>query len=268
MSDTAHDKKDSLPGKSLNIQKQPTPITRAPKAEHQSDTGLHATTPPTANPASVVNQSLSDLMAMIGDQSDDFGTADQANHSPAPNHLATPNSHAALPPVHRWDPPSCGDIGLAVGRDGTWTHQGDAIERPALVKLFASLLKRDPNGDYWVVTPVEKSPVRVTAAPLLAVALTVEHPGQAGQTISLITNMGDTCTLGPDNPVRIDDTLFDDGPAPLVTVRHGPTNGIEALMTRSCFYDFAQCVEDADTKPGHTHLCVRSNGIVFPLTGV
>lgn len=167
-----------------------------------------------------------------------------------------------LPPVHLWDPPSCGDIGLEVLRDGTWRHQGAPIPRPALVRLFASLLKRDDTGRYWVVTPVEKAPVAVVAAPLLAVALVVDAPGAPEQALRFVTNMGDGFTAGADNPVRMDHAVFHDGPAPLVTVRHGPACGIEALLTRSCYFDLAQFVEEDPSGAA----IVRSQGIAFVLS--
>lgn len=189
---------------------------------------------------------------------------------------------AAMPPVHLWDPPSCGDIGLEVRGNGEWWHQGAPIPRKRLARLFASLLKRDGDGQYWVVTPVEKAPVRVAVAPLLAVGLVVDHASTPDQAIGFVTNMGDTFWAGPDNPIWIEhgrlgpDHRGRAEPAPLVIVRHGelygpgrgpgrgpdrgPGLGIEALLTRACYYELADLVEQDGAAS-----FVRSRGCRFVL---
>ncbi len=166
-------------------------------------------------------------------------------------------------PVHRWDPPSCGDIGLEILKDGVWRYQGSPIGRQRLVKLFASVLKRDEHGAYWVVTPVEKAPVKVECAPFLAVALDVKHQGETDQAIAFVTNLGDVAEIGPNHPLRVDHNVATGEPLPFVTVRHGPDNGLEALVTRSCFYDLVNLADlDGDM------LVVRSAGCAFPLGSV
>ncbi len=172
-------------------------------------------------------------------------------------------SKSALPPVHSWDPPSCGDIGLEILRDGAWRHQGDPIPRESLVKLFASLLRRDPDGQHWVVTPVEKAPVKVACTPFIAVALQVEHRGTPEQTVACVTQLGDLVVVGAETPLRVEIDPVTSEPLPLVTVRHGPVNGLEARVTRACFFDL---VELAHTRGSDA--IVRSQGVDFALGSV
>jgi len=93
-------------------------------------------------------------------------------------------------PVDRWDPPYCGDIGMRIRADGTWLYQGSPIGRMALVKLFAGVLRKDPNGRHYLVTPVEKVDVAVDDAPFLAVEMEVQGSG-CGQALVFRTNVDD-----------------------------------------------------------------------------
>ena len=120
------------------------------------------------------------------------------------NHLALllrgmPENGAA--PVERWNPPYCGDIGLAIRGDGAWVYRGSPIQRPALVKLFARVLRKDADGKTYLVTPVEKVDVAVADAPFLAVEMAVEGDGSA-QENTLRTNVADLEPLGPVHPLR------------------------------------------------------------------
>ncbi|MDF2115145.1 DUF1285 domain-containing protein [Roseiarcaceae bacterium H3SJ34-1] len=138
-----------------------------------------------------------------------------------------------LPPVHLWDPPYCGDIGLRIGRDGTWYYQNSPIGRPALVKLFASILRKDRAKDldrHVLVTPVEKVAVEVEDAPFLAVQLVVED----GK-LNFRTNVDDWVSADREHPLR-----FEPGPSdgikPYVLVR----GGLWALVARSVYYDLVE----------------------------
>ena len=103
-----------------------------------------------------------------------------------------------LPPVHLWNPTACGEIDIRIRRDGTWWHEGAPIARPALVRLFSSVLRRDPDG-YWLVTPAEKLKITVEDAPFVAVALERE-----GGALRFTTNVGETVEAGPAHAIRVE----------------------------------------------------------------
>ncbi len=158
-----------------------------------------------------------------------------------------------LPPVHLWDPPFCGDIDMRIARDGTWFHDGTPIGRPAMVRLFAGILKRE-GEDYFLVTPVEKVGIRVDDAPFLAVDVEATGAGE-GQALHFETLTGERMTAGPEHPIRVE--TRDGAPAPYVLVR---TN-LWALIDRKSFYRLAElCVPGAGGRDG-----VWSGGVFFPL---
>src|SRR6185295_13515053 len=107
----------------------------------------------------------------------------------------------ALPPVDKWNPAHCGDIGMEILADGTWMHEGTRITRESLVRLFASILRKDEDGATYLVTPVEKIVVKVHDAPFVAIRADRVGEGEA-QTIVFTTNTGDIITAGPDHPLR------------------------------------------------------------------
>ncbi len=139
---------------------------------------------------------------------------------------------AAHPPVHLWDPPYCGDIGMRIAGDGTWFYAGSPIGRKPLVKLFASVLRKDEDGRTYLVTPVEKVLVTVDDAPFMAVEMTVEGSGREQQ-LHLRSNTDDWATCGPDHPLRFGADPRTGGPKPYVTMR----GRLEALFTRALYYD-------------------------------
>jgi uncharacterized protein len=127
-----------------------------------------------------------------------------------------------------------GDLDMRIARDGTWFYRGSPIGRPALVKLFASVLRREPDGRYWLVTPAERGRIEVEDVPFLAVALTVEGEGRE-QKLIFQTNLDDIVTAGPGNPLRIE-TAASGEPAPYILVR----DNLEARLARSAFYDLVE----------------------------
>ncbi len=161
------------------------------------------------------------------------------------------------PPVHLWNPPFCGDIDMEIRRDGTWFHEGTPIGRPEMVRLFASILKREGDRHY-LVTPVEKVGIRVEDAPFVAVD--VERTGRGpDQRLVFETNVGDQVAADADNPIRV--AIAADGePAPYVHVRRG----LEARIDRKTFY---RLVEIADRAPhaGEDWLGLWSGGTFFPI---
>jgi uncharacterized protein len=127
-----------------------------------------------------------------------------------------------------------GDLDMRITRDGTWSYRGSPISRPALVKLFASVLRREPDGCYWLVTPAERGRIEVEDVPFLAVALTVTGDGREQQLI-FRTNLDDIVTAGPDNPLRVE-TAANGEPAPYIRIRER----LEARITRPVFYDLVE----------------------------
>src|SRR4029078_6216379 len=108
-----------------------------------------------------------------------------------------------LPPVERWNPPFCGDLDMRIGADGTWYYLKTTIGRQALVKLFASVLKRE--GDkYFLVTPVEKCGIIVDDAPFVAVELDCSRNTQGAQVLHFRTNVDDRVACGRDHPLRFE----------------------------------------------------------------
>lgn len=149
--------------------------------------------------------------------------------------LIEAQSGGSLPPVERWDPPYCGDIGMAIGADGVWSYQGSPIGRIALVKLFARVLRRDDDGRYYLVTPVEKVCVKVADAPFLAVEMQADGTGEAQQ-LTFRTNVDDIVSCGPLLPLRFEIEVGSGGLKPYVRVR----GRLEALITRAIYYDLVE----------------------------
>lgn len=155
-----------------------------------------------------------------------------------------------LPPVHLWHPEHCGDIDILIGADGVWMHEGSPIGRPELVRLFSTVLRKDPDG-YCLVTPVEKLSIRVEDLPFRAV--TVER---RGENWVFTTDVGDTVEAGEDHPLIVETDLATGEPAPRIHIRAD----LWARVARSVFYEL---VEAAAVE--RDHLTIRSNGVPFPL---
>lgn len=142
-------------------------------------------------------------------------------------------------PVHLWNPPFCGDLDMRIAADGTWFYLGTPIGRPALVKLFASILKREGDA-YFLVTPVEKCGITVDDAPFAAVELQVRE-GAAGRELHLRTNVDEAVCAGPEHPLRFA-TEASGGIRPYVLVRAN----LWARLTRALWYDLAGLGEVRD----------------------
>jgi len=155
-----------------------------------------------------------------------------------------------LPPVHLWNPAHCGEIDIVIKKNGLWFHEGTPIGREALVRLFSTVLRKDPEG-YVLVTPVEKLAIRVEDAPFTAVRVDRE-----GDALKFLTNVGDEVEAGPDDPIRVAADPTNGGPAPYVHVRRG----LEARLKRSVFYELVEMAETRGEEMG-----VVSNGAWFPI---
>jgi hypothetical protein len=184
--------------------------------------------PETRPPIHVAGRSLADLAAAIADKS--------------------------LPPVDRWNPDHCGDSAMRIAADGSWYHMGTRIDRPAMVRLFSTVLRREPDGSHVLVTPVEKLTIEVETTAFRAIAMTSEGEGEQRR-IAFELDSGDAVILGPDHPLTIGGD--DDHPDPRLAVRHG----LEAQLARPVYYELADLAlaEGADP-PG-----LWSEGVFFPL---
>jgi hypothetical protein len=160
------------------------------------------------------------------------------------------------PPVESWNPPYCGDIGMAIAVDGTWFYQGSPIGRKPLVKLFSRVLRRDLDGRHFLVTPVEKVDIAVADAPFLAVEMEIAGAGTA-QNLIFRTNVDDVVRCGADHPLRFAVEEGSGGLKPYLLVRRR----LEALVTRALYYDLVElAVEDEEGVLG-----VWSGGVFFKL---
>jgi hypothetical protein len=168
----------------------------------------------------------------------------------APEKPSGKGPSAALPKLNL-----CGDIGLKIGCDGTWFYRGGPIERKGLVKLFASVLRLEADGRYYLVTPVEKVPIAVEHLPLVAVEMWREGKGEA-QSLRFRTNVDDVLTAGPEHRLG-----FQTGPngdfIPFVVVR----GGLRARLARPIYYELAALAAE---RPGAEGQGVWSGGMFFP----
>jgi len=167
-----------------------------------------------------------------------------------------PRENKGPPPVERWNPPFCGDIDMRIGSDGTWFYQKSPIGRAALVKLFASVLKRE--GDkHFLVTPVEKVGITVDDAPFLAVEMKVSS-GDCGAVLEFRTNVDDWITAGPGHALRFEQQPANGGLKPYLHVRRD----LWAKVSRALFYDLVALGEERDVG-GKAMFGVVSQGEFF-----
>lgn len=161
-----------------------------------------------------------------------------------------------LPPVDEWEPKNCGHSGMRIARDGTWYHHGEPIRRPAMIRLFATVLRREGDGRHMLVTPVEKLEIDVDSTAFRAVEMRIEGDGRDAQ-IAFALDSGDAVILGPGHPLTI--VAAQTGPSPRLAVRHG----LEAELSRSVYYELAElALANPDGPPG-----VWSRGMFFALDG-
>lgn len=159
-------------------------------------------------------------------------------------------------PVELWTPPYCGDIGLAIRSDGTWTYQGSPIGRMSLVKLFASILRKDEDGRTYLVTPVEKVDCHVADAPFLAVEMAVTGESES-QLLTFRTNVDDIVPVDAGHKLRFVEQQPSGGLKPYVQVR----GRLEALVTRALYADLIALAVEREGVPG-----IWSGGVFWPLS--
>lgn len=162
-------------------------------------------------------------------------------------------SGRGLPPVDQWNPEHCGHSDMRIARDGTWYHKGEPINRPAMVRLFSTVLRRENDGRHVLVTPAEKLDIEVESTAFRAVEMRVEGEG-TNQLLAFRLDVGDVVIVGPEHALRI--VATDSGPSPRLLVRHG----LEAELTRPVYYELAEIALKSEGQTG-----VWSNATFFPL---
>jgi hypothetical protein len=158
-----------------------------------------------------------------------------------------------LPPVDKWNPFHCGDSEMRIARDGTWFHQGSPIGRQAMVRLFSTILRREPDGGFVLVTPVEKLAIEVEDAPFVAVELKVDGEGES-TSLAFRLNTGDVVIAGPGHALRFE--AGPEGPHPYLEVR----GGLDALVARPVYYELAELALAGGDPAG-----LWSGGAFFPM---
>ena len=159
-----------------------------------------------------------------------------------------------LPPVDQWHPDHCGHSEMRIARDGIWFHQGSPITRPAMVRLFSTVLRREPDGRHMLVTPVEKLEIDVETTAFRAIEMQTEGSGDQRR-IALKLDSNDAVIVGPEHPLTL--VAADNGPSPRVHVRHG----LEAELSKGIYYELAEiALDEGGDPPG-----VWSSGAFFPM---
>jgi hypothetical protein len=168
--------------------------------------------------------------------------------------LAAAIEQRSTPPVDRWNPPHCGHSGMRIARDGTWFHEGRPINRPAMTRLFSTVLRREPDGSHVLVTPAERLTIDVEATAFRATQMTMAGESEQRR-IGLTLDSGDALIVGEEHPLTV--VVMGDGPSPRVAVRFG----LEAELSRPLYYELAEiAIAEAHDPPG-----VWSDGAFFPL---
>ena len=168
-------------------------------------------------------------------------------------------ARGAMPPVDRWHPTHCGDSEMRIARDGRWYHQGQPITRPAMVRLFSTVLRREPDGSHVLVTPVEKLAIEVEGTAFRAVEMTMAGEGDQRQ-VAFRLDSGDAVIAGPEHPLIVVES--GGGPSPRLAVRHG----LEAEIARPLYYELAEiALAEGPNNPKDWPPGIWSDGAFFPL---
>lgn len=162
-------------------------------------------------------------------------------------------------PVEKWNPEYCGEMDMVIKGDGSWWHEGSRITRAPLIKLFASILRKDEDGETYLVTPAEKIKIVVERGHFLATRVDVEDEGP-DQRLFFTTNMDEVVEAGPARPIRVDTEPKTLEPSPFISVR----GRLEASLARSVFYELVNYASERDAPDGKV-LGVISGGAFFPL---
>ena len=163
-----------------------------------------------------------------------------------------------LPPVDKWNPPFCGDIDLKILRDGRWMYMGTEIKRPAMVRLFSTILRLDPDGEYYLVTPVEKVRIQVEDTPFLIVSMD-KLKKENKTSLIFYTSLQDEIILTKKNPISIEVNDKNE-PSPYILVR----NNLRGLISRSVYYELIEYAQER-TIEDKNFLTIESNNEIFKI---
>ncbi len=175
-----------------------------------------------------------------------------------PMSLAARISKKGLPPVHKWNPEFCGDIDIRIARDGTWFYMGSPIGRQRLVRLFSTVLRKDDDGEHYLVTPVEKLRIEVEDAPFLVVQVDEQNAGEH-QRLYFRTRTDDVVLADSEHPIWVE--FSDQGePSPYIEIR----NGLRGLIARNVYYQLVELGTELETADAR-QFGVWSSGEFFVL---
>jgi len=162
-------------------------------------------------------------------------------------------------PVEKWNPDYCGEMDMVIKADGSWWHDGTRVTRRGLIDLFASILRKDEDGETYLITPVEKIKIVVERAHFIAVRVDIEGESEA-QRIFFTTNLDEVVEAGTENPIRVETDSETLEPAPFVTIR----GRLEASLNRPVFYELVEHAVERETPEGQ-QLGIWAGGLFFPL---
>jgi len=162
-------------------------------------------------------------------------------------------------PVEKWNPEYCGEMDMVIKADGSWWHEGSRITRRGLIDLFASILRKDVDGETYLVTPIEKIKIEVERAHFIAIRVDIEGEGK-DQRLFFTTNLDEVFKVGEENPIRVETDADTLEPSPFVTVR----GRLEAAMSRPVFYELVENAVEIETPQGK-QLGIYANRVFFPL---
>lgn len=143
------------------------------------------------------------------------------------------------PPLHLWHPKLSGDIAIRIAADGSWYHEGSQIQRDSLVRLFASILRREEDGQYYLVTPAEKWRIEVELHPLIVNDISPAETGEGGHVLQALLNTGKLVEISATHPLFLEQAV---GDIPALKLEHGLT----ALLSRAAWYRLAEMAEEKD----------------------
>ncbi len=162
--------------------------------------------------------------------------------------------------MHLWNPPFCGDMDMLIRKDGTWIHEGKPIRRTAMVELFASILMLDKDGEYYLVTPVEKVRIKVEDCPFVILDMDVTGTGKQ-QVLSFTSNIGEVVNAGKGHELSIEVAAVSGEPHPILHMR----SGLNALVNRAVFYRLVDLVQELQSESGEQMTGIWSGGVFFEI---
>ncbi|MBM3488910.1 MAG: DUF1285 domain-containing protein [Alphaproteobacteria bacterium] len=189
--------------------------------------------------------------------------SEPSKRPPDPLAIARSLQTGRLPPIDRWNPPNLLQVDMRIATDGTWYYQGSPIGRKPMVRLFSSVLRREDDGRFYLITPMDKLPIAVDDAPFVAVELTCYGEGRE-QVLVFRTNVDDEVMAGPGHPIAVLQHPDTGAPRPYVLVR----GRLQALLARAVFYQLVDRGVEEEAPPHGPAFGVWSAGCFFRIGGL